>query len=84
MTKPEYQPTTDASTAPERYVVFAVRSPERWVAGWASDWQGARELGARKLRLSSADVWAVGVWAGETDEDALKRGVRILNERKGG
>lgn len=83
MTKDQYLKTEDASTA-ERYVVFATRAPERWVAGVALNWQSARELGARKLRLPSAEVWAVGVWAGETDDSALRRGVRILNERKGG
>ena len=71
---------------PARYIVFPLKTPTRWLAGKAKDWMAARELGAKKLqrefgvRLSAEDVWAVAVYDGETDEDALRRGI----EMKGG
>ena len=61
----------------DRYVVFYLRNQSRWVGGWAVTWDEARVLGAEKLRVKSSQVWAVVVRDGETDEDALRRGIQM-------
>jgi hypothetical protein len=71
---------------PQRYVVYDLRDPSRWVTGKTMTWQLARELGAQKLtrqfrvKVLTEQAWAVAVYDGETDEDAVRRGI----EMKGG
>lgn len=68
------------------YAIFVQRDPTRFTHSKATLWFDARETGARLLRkprerLNSEDVWAVVICAGETVEQAVKRGVQILKER---
>jgi hypothetical protein len=73
MTKEICPETEPESTA--RYVVFVRRSPETFCGGDAANWTKARELGAKRLRVRTEDVWAVAVRGDETDADAVKREV---------
>lgn len=75
---------TTEDDQPVRYVVFPHSSPSRWLAGHATSWQRARELGAKKLNVAPEQVWAVAVYDGETDEDAVERGVKALDKKGGG
>jgi hypothetical protein len=77
MTKESYPQPEAESTA--RYVVFVRRNPARYIHGHAKSWTKARELGAKKLRVRAEDVWAVAVRDDESDADAVKREVAMLN-----
>lgn len=82
MTEESYPQPEAESTA--RYVVFVRRNPARYIHGSAKSWAKARELGADRLHVRTEDVWAVVVHDGETDADAVKREVAMLNREVGG
>lgn len=83
--------TSDESTAsdensPADYAVFVKRDPSRFAQVTAKTWLQARSVGARRLKrlretLDYEDVWAqVMMLEGDTVEQAVKRGVRLLKE----
>ncbi len=86
----ECTPTSEESTAsdensPADYAVFVKRDPSRFVQGKAKTWLQARSAGARRLKqpretLDYEDVWAQVMLEGDTVEQAVKRGVRLLKE----
>lgn len=60
-----------------QFVVYDRRNPKRYTNGWAVTWQAARELGAKALGVPSEFTWAVALLDGETQQQAVARGVGI-------
>lgn len=77
---PNKQPAS-TDDAPQRYVVFDQLDYRVRGAVMARNWDEARELGAKKLRVRPSVVWAAAVYDGETDEQAWKREVSTRGKR---
>lgn len=67
---------------PWRWVVFDLREPRVKTVVIAPTWMGAKTIGAKDLRIYRDEfAYAVAPCDGETENDAIRRVLRVRKEK---